>query len=281
MLGESLLLFVVFINTKKEAVQIMEERELKKLGRGQLLEMLVEQSKQIERLQEELGQAKSKLEDRRIQMEETGSIAEASLKMSGIFEAAQQAADDYIASIKLQHSQLADRMAKKEFEIGELKKDAENKAAAMLKESQDHCDKLREEAASFCSKLKEETTQECEKLKNETMQACDKLAADTTDRCSKLDEETTARCNKLDEETTARCSKLDEETAARCSKLEEETRARCSSLEKDTTSKCEAMMAEAKEKAEAYWSDSKAKLDAFLEQHQGLRQLLSITFDEK
>jgi Skp family chaperone for outer membrane proteins len=57
----------------------MTEHELKKLGRGQLLEILVRQSKELDRLQEELKAAEDKLADRRIRMEESGSIAEAAL----------------------------------------------------------------------------------------------------------------------------------------------------------------------------------------------------------
>lgn len=77
---------------------------MKKLGRGQLLEILVRQSKELDRLQEELKAAEDKLADRRIRMEESGSIAEAALKLNGIFEAAQQAADDYLASIRQQQN---------------------------------------------------------------------------------------------------------------------------------------------------------------------------------
>ena len=40
------------------------------------------------------------LEDRRIRLEKTGSIAEAALALSGVFEAAQKAADLYIQSVR-------------------------------------------------------------------------------------------------------------------------------------------------------------------------------------
>lgn len=76
------------------------EKELKKLSRSDLLEMLIEQSKEVDRLKAELEQANAALENRRIAIENAGSIAEASLKLSGIFEAAQQAADLYLENVK-------------------------------------------------------------------------------------------------------------------------------------------------------------------------------------
>ena len=71
----------------------MTEKELRRLSRMDLLEMLLEQSREVERLQKELETVKNQLSDRRIMEQEAGSIAEASLKLNKVFEAAQQAAD--------------------------------------------------------------------------------------------------------------------------------------------------------------------------------------------
>ena len=77
-----------------------EEKDLlKKLSRQDLLEMLIESEKHVEQLEKELEEAKEKLSDRRIMIENSGSIAEAALKPSGIFEAAQAAADQYLENI--------------------------------------------------------------------------------------------------------------------------------------------------------------------------------------
>ena len=58
------------------------------------------QQKQIQKLTKEIEDLNQQLENRTIQMKEAGSIAEASLKINKIFEAAQQAADEYLESIK-------------------------------------------------------------------------------------------------------------------------------------------------------------------------------------
>lgn len=57
----------------------------------------------VQRLQQELEETKQKLEDRRLMEQEAGSIAEAALRINKVFEAAQQAADQYLENIR-QHA---------------------------------------------------------------------------------------------------------------------------------------------------------------------------------
>lgn len=78
----------------------MTERELRRLSRTDLLELLLTQSRQIDALQEELALAKQALEDKNIAIRKSGSIAEAALQLSGIFEAAQKACDQYTLNME-------------------------------------------------------------------------------------------------------------------------------------------------------------------------------------
>ena len=78
----------------------MQENDLHKLGKTDLLTLIYKQEKQIQQLTKEVEELKQQLEDRTIKMKEAGSIAEASLKINKIFEVAQQAADEYLKSIK-------------------------------------------------------------------------------------------------------------------------------------------------------------------------------------
>ena len=78
----------------------MTEKELKKLNRYQLLELIILQTEEMEKLKKELEETKAKLETQQIMMEKAGNIAEASLQLSGIFETAQKAADIYLESVK-------------------------------------------------------------------------------------------------------------------------------------------------------------------------------------
>ena len=124
----------------------MTEKELHRLGRKDLLQLLVTQGREALALQEELdasnaanadleatlSRLKGKLDEkdelidklkgrldqkdarikeleeemaewkksRRIELEEAGSIAEASLRLNGVFEAAQKAADQYLENLR-------------------------------------------------------------------------------------------------------------------------------------------------------------------------------------
>ncbi len=95
----------------------MTENELKKLSRKQLLELLLQQAERVEELEAEVEALQAKLEDKTVGVSQSGSIAEAALKLNGVFEAAQAAADQYLENIKRLHD---DELAK--MQQGEMKK---------------------------------------------------------------------------------------------------------------------------------------------------------------
>ena len=73
----------------------MTDKELRKLRRDDLLQILISQQRQIDDMNAQLAEMKAALEDRRIKVEESGSLAEAALRLNQVFEAAQAAADQY------------------------------------------------------------------------------------------------------------------------------------------------------------------------------------------
>ena len=82
------------------AADRVTDMELRRLSRSGLLEILLAQSREIERLKAEVADLNEKLEDRDIIMSHSGSIAEASLRINSVFEAAQKAADQYVESVR-------------------------------------------------------------------------------------------------------------------------------------------------------------------------------------
>lgn len=78
----------------------MTDKQLRKLKRAELLELLVEQAAEMEQLRGELEAARRELEERKITAERSGSLAEAALKLSGVFTAADQAARDYLENVR-------------------------------------------------------------------------------------------------------------------------------------------------------------------------------------
>lgn len=78
----------------------MNKEDLKKLKKTELLEIMLAQSREIDRLREELAQKDAELEDKRIAISESGSIAEASLRLTKIFQEAQKAVNIYVANVR-------------------------------------------------------------------------------------------------------------------------------------------------------------------------------------
>ena len=78
----------------------LTEKDLKKLNRYQLLELLIIQTERADELQKKLDAAQEQLDSRDVKLTVMGSIAEASLHLSGIFEVAQNAADNYLNAAK-------------------------------------------------------------------------------------------------------------------------------------------------------------------------------------
>jgi hypothetical protein len=78
----------------------MTEKELRRLSRAQLLEMLLNETERNEALQKELDEANAQLADRKITAARAGNIAQAALQLNGVFEACQRAADQYIENIR-------------------------------------------------------------------------------------------------------------------------------------------------------------------------------------
>ena len=88
----------------------MEKNSLRKLSREELLNMLIELTKENELLKQKLHEVENELNDRAIKIKNAGSIAQAALELNGIFEAAQKAADQYLESIKAIDSQSSDKI---------------------------------------------------------------------------------------------------------------------------------------------------------------------------
>lgn len=168
----------------------MTEKELRKLSRGDLLEMLLEQCRENEKLREHLELANEKLAKRELAIDNAGSLAEASLQLSGIFEAAQKACEQYTENIKL----LNDRQ--------------ENICAQIENETRERCESQARETAEKCAILENETTEKCEKLESETVARCENLASKTLAKCEKLERETTARCQQQEAEVKAKCEQM-------------------------------------------------------------------------
>lgn len=135
----------------------MAEYNLKKLSRADLLEMLVDQGEELEILKQKLADTEAKLQQKELAINEAGSIADASLKLNGVFEAAQASCEQYIDNIKL----LSERQ-------------------------QQVCEQLEQESRAKAETLLAETTEKCETMEKEITEKCEIMEKETEARCSEM-----------------------------------------------------------------------------------------------
>lgn len=124
----------------------MTDKELKRLSRGELLEMLIQQSKELERLRKQLDAAQTALQNREIAITNAGSIAEAALQLNGVFTAAQDACQQYIENI-CHLSQNQERIC--------AQRDAESQAEAkrIVEEARKESEALEHETRMMCAEM--------------------------------------------------------------------------------------------------------------------------------
>ena len=78
----------------------MTDKELRRLSRSELLEMLLSLTEENEKLKIRLEQAEDQRRDRRILIDKAGSIAEAALQLNNIFEDADRAVQQYLENVR-------------------------------------------------------------------------------------------------------------------------------------------------------------------------------------
>lgn len=125
-------------------------KELKKMSRAELLDLLLEAMKENEALKEQIQTLSERLSSREVLISNAGSIAEASLALSGIFDAAQEAADTYLVSLQKTHEAAEQilQSAKKEADL--IKEEAERQSAAII-------DSAKQRAAEIRARSEKET----------------------------------------------------------------------------------------------------------------------------
>ena len=128
----------------------MTQKELKKLSRTQLLEMLLLQTEKAEQLEKELEETKNLLADRKLQYERVGSIAEAALDLNGVFKAAQAAADQYLENAIASYQ-----------DIDLLRSNTKMECDRMLLETQKKCDEMKAESEERCKRMEADTIKRC------------------------------------------------------------------------------------------------------------------------
>lgn len=83
----------------------MTDKEFKRLGRPQLIDIIYQLQLQVDQLTEQKQQLEKALEDKRFRISNAGNIAEAALEINGYLRSVQDAAEQYLSEIKLLHEE--------------------------------------------------------------------------------------------------------------------------------------------------------------------------------
>lgn len=143
----------------------MTEKELKNLNRADLLEMLLSLSKENEKLKEQLEEAQKNVENKKITVKKLGNIAEASLQLNGVFDAAQAACDQYIENVKMMVAQCKKQCAKQE------------------KETNEECERMLQEAGRQSEDILEDANQQYREIVEEAQQYADNIIIEAQQKC--------------------------------------------------------------------------------------------------
>ena len=79
----------------------MTDKEVKRLSRSQLIEIIYQLQTREEELTDKNRRLEEELHSKRIRMENAGTIAEAALELNDVFQSAQNAAAQYLSEIQM------------------------------------------------------------------------------------------------------------------------------------------------------------------------------------
>lgn len=153
----------------------MTDKELHKLNRKELLELMLDQSRQLDDLREQLQHAQEQLTSRQLLLNKAGSIAEASLQLNGVFEAAQAAAEQYLENIHALSGRQTEVCRQQAYE-------SQQKADALLAETQSRCQAMEAETRAKCEAM----TRQAEAQANQAWQQAQENIQQVIDQHSAL-----------------------------------------------------------------------------------------------
>lgn len=260
-----------FAKTEREGDLPMTEHELRGLGRRQLLELMLEQGKEMESSkaayekdldflkaeherdleylkaehEKETSQLKKELEQAKAAMkEQENSVNEAEL------EAQKSQFEQTVESLKAQHQQDLD---------------------ALREEHKEETAHLREELEQAKKSLekREIALNEAGSIAVAALQINGVFEA-----AQAASQQYIENIRSLSDRQAAICAQRDMENRVEVERKLKEAEEKCAAMEYASKRKCEAMEQEAKQKSEAYWTEVSRRLQSFYENHRELKRLL-------
>lgn len=113
----------------------MVSKELKKLNRRELVDIIYQLKKNEQQMQEQIADLENSLQEKRIRVSVAGSIAEAAMDVTNIFSTAQATADLYLQEISCMKAETEEKCAK-------MIEDARKRAEMILSDAGKQLDDL-------------------------------------------------------------------------------------------------------------------------------------------
>ena len=135
----------------------MTSKELKRLSRMELLEVLLRQIQECDRLKAENTELKQLLESRKLQIAEAGNLAEATLRINRVMEAAQAAAEQYLENLR-------DMETNGRQELRELEEKTLRRCAAAEEESRARIQAQEKEALRRMTQMETAAQRKCDEM---------------------------------------------------------------------------------------------------------------------
>jgi cell division septum initiation protein DivIVA len=117
----------------------MTDREIRHLSKTELLTIIRDQEQELQQAKQQQEELKRRLAEKKTNLEKCGSIAEASLQVNQVFQAAQAAADQYLSEMREKREGI-------DAESGRILAEAKQKADAQVRLSMETGRKIEEES---------------------------------------------------------------------------------------------------------------------------------------
>ncbi|MGI6072387.1 MAG: hypothetical protein ACOX75_05180 [Lachnospiraceae bacterium] len=131
----------------------MTNKDLRNLNRKDLLQMLIEQSQEVQELRKKLAATEAALEDKTIAIDNAGSIADAALQLNDIFQVSQDACRLYMDNVR----QLCDRQKEK---CARMEEESRAKAKSIVEEAEKQKLEMERETKANCARMKREAREQ-------------------------------------------------------------------------------------------------------------------------
>ena len=159
----------------------MADRELRRMHRTELVEIIYALKQSEDQLKEQNAALTAQLQDRQLRIDNAGSIAQAAMELNKVFEAAQAAADDYLNSVQV------------------TREDADVAAANTLAQARSEAQRILEQARADADRLKAQTRQECEAMEAASEKKRAQTEADCKAMVAKAEQEVRSRWQAFDQ----------------------------------------------------------------------------------